>query len=227
MEFIQGEGGIEVPFGPAVKELIGFCHKHDIMIVDDEIQTGLGRTGKMWACQHFGVEPDILVTIKSLGSGLPISATIVRESILGGREKELLPLGWHSLTFMGAPFCCTAALATLDVIEKEKLVENAESVGKHLGWRLRKISHTCETLRLIPKGLGLMWGLEFKWLDNKPNPALKNKVIELALKRGLLLIGAGHPDKNPTIRLMPPLCVTKEQVDEAMNILEDCLKVLN
>lgn len=228
LEFVQGEGGIEVPFVQDVERLMEFSYKYGIKVVDDEIQAGLGRTGKMWACQHFGVEPDILVTSKSLGSGLPISATVICESIAGGREKELLPLGWHSLTFMGAPLCCTAALATLDAIEKEKLVENAESAGNHLGLRLKKISQTYnKNFRLMPKGLGLMRGLEFGWLDNRPNPAVKNKVIEMAFERGLLLIGAGHPDKNPTIRLMPPICVTKEQIDEAMNIIEGCLKVLN
>lgn len=222
LEFIQGEGGINPAPPQKVKELVKLCEAYDIKIVDDEIQTGLGRTGKMWACEHYHVAPDILVTSKSLGSGLPISATVVPQVEFA--EKKLLPLGWHSLTFMGSPICCAAALATLKVIQDENLASNAWGMGNYFRENLYTILKGWGTAdrRGFLKGVGLMTGIEFQKASfiSEPDTERRDKFISLAFDEGLLLIGCGHPNINPTVRFLPPLCIDKSTMDLALGTIK-------
>jgi len=219
IEFVQGEGGI-VPADPAwIKELMEFCKEYDIKIVADEIQTGLGRTGKMWACEHYGVIPDILVTSKALGGGLPIAAFVVDARMI----NENLHSGWDSETFYASPLACVAALATIKVIEKEKLVANVRWVGEILGQRLRVFEKRFPQYFKV-RGLGLMWGLEFM-LNGKPDQASRDKFLKEAVEEGLLVMGAGRgkPAKNPVVRFLFPLCITKEEIDMVMDKVEKIL----
>lgn len=219
LEFVQGEGGI-VPADPIwIAELIDFCKEYDIKVVDDEIQTGLGRTGKMWACQYYGIVPDILVTSKALGGGLPIAAFIVDAEMI----NDNLEKGWDSETFYAPPLSCVAALATIEAIEKENMVGNAAKIGEILGWRLKKIANKFPQYFKI-RGLGLMWGLEFI-LNGKPDQVSRDKFLKRAVEEGLLVMGAGRgiPTKNPSVRFMPPLCITKDEINMVMNKVEKIL----
>jgi 4-aminobutyrate aminotransferase-like enzyme len=196
-----------------------FCKEYDIKIVADEIQTGLGRTGKMWACEHYGVIPDILVTSKALGGGLPIAAFVVDARMI----NENLHSGWDSETFYASPLACVAALATIKVIEKEKLVANVRWVGEILGQRLRVFEKRFPQYFKV-RGLGLMWGLEFM-LNGKPDQASRDKFLKEAVEEGLLVMGAGRgkPAKNPVVRFLFPLCITKEEIDMVMDKVEKIL----
>lgn len=219
IEFIQGEGGI-VPADPKwIKELVKFCKEYDIKIIDDEIQTGLGRTGKMWACEHYGVVPDILVTSKALGFGSAIAAFVVNAEII----NENLKKGWDSETFYAPPDACVKSLATIKAIEKENLVANTFKMGDILGQRLRAIAHWFPQYYKV-RGLGLMWGLEFM-LNGKPDPEGRDKFIEKAIDHGLLFVGAGRgiPAKNPNVRFMPPLCITANELTMVMDKVEKIL----
>ncbi len=219
IEFVQGEGGI-IPASPAwIAELVELCKEYDIKIIDDEIQAGLGRTGRMWACERYGVVPDILVTSKALGSGSAIAAFVVNAGMMA---KEL-PGGWDSETFYAPPLACAMALATLRAIEKDNLVANAYKMGELLGQRLRAIEHKFPQYYKV-RGLGLMWGLEFM-LNGEPDPETRDKFVEKALDEALLFMGAGRgkPAKNPTVRFMPPLCITADELNLIMDKVEKIL----
>lgn len=219
LEFVQGEGGI-VPADQAwIYELVIFCKDHDIKIVDDEIQVGLGRTGKMWACEHYGVAPDILVTSKSLGFGSAIAAFIVDARMI----NEKLHKGWDSETFYATPDACVKALATIKAIEKENLVANAFNVGQVLGLRLKRLENRFPQYYKV-RGLGLMWGLEFHRYD-QPDPETRDKFVEKAIDKGLLVMGAGRgaPAKIAAVRFMPPLCITRNEIDMVMDKVEGIL----
>jgi len=219
LEFVQGEGGI-VPADPKwIAELVDFCKKYDIKVIDDEIQTGLGRTGKMWACDHYGVIPDILVTSKALGFGSAISAFVVNAEMI----NDNLVKGWDSETFYAPPDACVKALATIGAIEKEKLVANANKMGEILGQRLKAVANKFPQYYKV-RGLGLMWGLEFS-LYGHPDTRTRDNFICWALDEGLLFIraGRGNPEKNPSVRFMPPLCINKEQLTEVMDKVREIL----
>lgn len=220
IEFVQGEGGINVPSKKPIKKLIELCRKHDILIVDDEIQTGFGRTGKMWACEHFGVVPDIITVAKCLTSGgAPGGAMITRADL------DFEP-GQHSNTNGGNIIAAVAALATIEVIKKEGLVRNAELMGSVLRNGLLKLREKYYNFIGDVRGLGLMQGIEITrdWVTKTSCPKLRDEIINQALVRGLNIIGSGNPLINPTIRFLPPLIIKRKHINKALKILDEAIK---
>lgn len=213
VETIQGEGGYIVPppgFFPALRKL---CDRHDMLLVVDEVQSGMGRTGKWWAIEHFDVEPDIVCAAKGIASGMPLGAMIARESIM------TWPKGSHGNTYGGNPLSCAAALATIELLENGYL-ENASEVGEYT------MDILCEIMARHPsigdvRGKGLMIGVEF--VQDRQSKAsaeqLRDRIVDLAFCTGLLLLGAG----KSVIRIAPPLSVTKGEVDEAMELFEQAI----
>ena len=217
VEPIQGEGGYIVPpagYLPALREL---CDRHGILLVADEVQCGVGRTGKMFACEHEGVEPDIVVTAKGLGSGMPIGAMISKESVTTWES------GSHGSTFGGNPVCCAAALATLDLVEGG-LMANAARMGERLLARAVSLKEKHPCIGDV-RGRGLMVGVEFVKDRTTREPAgeLVHDLVQRAFRQGLLLLGAG----KSTLRLAPPLVVDQNDVDTAMDMIDACLAELD
>ena len=210
LEPVLGEGGYIVPPTSFVREMSSICRRHGIILVDDEVQTGMGRTGRLWAIEHFGVVPDIICTSKSLGSGLPIGATVFPKALD-------LPPGAHSNTFGGNLLCCASSLATFEVMESQGLLENATKVGSHLHRRLLELQERHEIIGDV-RGLGMMQATELVKDRRTKEHAVKerDKVIEICFKRGLILLPAGRS----SIRYIPPLTVDTDFVDEAMEILD-------
>jgi 4-aminobutyrate aminotransferase len=217
VEPVQGEGGYIVPPAGWLRDLRALCDRHGILLVADEVQCGVGRTGKMWACEHEGVEPDILLTAKGLGSGMPIGAIVAREAISTWES------GSHGSTYGGNPVCCAAALATLDLVESG-LMANAVTMGERLmaGLRTLEVKHGCIG---EVRGLGLMLGVEFvkDRRTREPAPELLRDLVMGAFQRGLLLLGAGRS----TLRLAPPLVVDEGDVDTALAIIDGLLGELD
>ena len=216
VEPIQGEGGYVVPppeFLPRLKEI---CRRYGILLVVDEIQSGFGRTGKMFACEHWDVEPDILCTAKGIASGLPLGAMIARADI------STWPRGTHGSTFGGNPVACAAALATLELLEST-LVQNAADVGPYFKLLLEKLKTKHPTITDI-RGLGLMIGVELVKPDalKTPDVELRNQVILRAFEKGLLLLGCG----TSAIRFSPPLIVNKKECEIAAGIFDETLTEL-
>jgi 4-aminobutyrate aminotransferase len=213
VETIQGEGGYIVPpagFYPALREL---CDKNEILLIVDEVQCGMGRTGKWWAIEHFDVEPDVVTSAKGIASGLPMGACIARKSIMDW------PRGVHGNTFGGNPISCAAALATLDLIENEYM-ENADRVGQYTNDALHEIMARHPSIGDV-RGIGLMIGVEFV-KDRKtkvPAEGLTNRIVDLAFERGLILLSCG----KSVIRIAPPLCITEEEIDEGLKILDEAV----
>jgi 4-aminobutyrate aminotransferase len=213
VEPIQGEGGYIVPspgFFPALRKL---CDRHKILLIVDEVQSGMGRTGKWWAIEHFDVEPDIVCTAKGIASGVPLGAMFARESLV------TWPKGAHGNTFGGNPLACAAALATIELIENEYM-QNAEEVGQYTMDILCEIMGRHKSIGEV-RGKGLMIGVEFVQDQTTKEPAekLRDLIIDNAFKYGLLLLGCG----KSTVRFAPPLCVKNTEVDEAMQIFEHVL----
>ncbi|MBV6520600.1 MAG: 5-aminovalerate aminotransferase DavT [Gemmatimonadaceae bacterium] len=213
VEPIQGEGGYIVPPDGFLRSLRELCDAYGILLVFDEIQCGIGRTGKMWACDHEGVEPDILLTAKGLGSGMPIGAMIARESI------DRWQGGAHGSTFGGNPVCCAAALATLDAVETE-LMANAAAMGERLLHGARALMEKHAIIGDV-RGRGLMVGIEFvrDRGTREPAPDVVRALVERAFSRGLLLLGAG----KSALRLAPPLVVDAQDIDTGLGIIDECL----
>ncbi len=214
VEPVQGEGGYVVPPPGYLQALRDLCDRHGILLVFDEIQSGIGRTGKMFAADHVGVEPDILLSAKGLASGMPLGAIIAREKIMTWER------GSHGSTFGGNPVCCAAALATLDVVEGG-LVENARVMGDRLIAGLRKLMKRHECIGDV-RGLGLMIGAEFV-TDRKsrtPAPDLVRKIELECFARGLLLLSCG----KSTIRFAPALTIDAQDVDEGLRILGEVIE---
>jgi 4-aminobutyrate aminotransferase len=213
VEPIQGEGGYVVPPNGYLADLRALCDRHGILLVADEVQSGIGRTGKMFACDHEGIEPDILLTAKGLGSGMPIGAMVARESITTWES------GSHGSTFGGNPVCCAAALATLDLVEGG-LMANAVRMGERLmnGACRLMTKHACIG---DVRGRGLMIGMEFV-KDRKtrePAPALVQELVQRSFRQGLLLLGAG----KSALRLAPPLVIDETDIDTALGMIDTCL----
>jgi 4-aminobutyrate aminotransferase len=213
VEPIQGEGGYVVPpagFFPALRKL---CDKYGILLIADEVQSGMGRTGKWWAIEHFGVEPDMITSAKGIASGMPLGACIARESIM------TWPKGAHGNTYGGNPISCAASLATIDLLE-ESYLANAAEVGQYALDALQEMQMRHPSIGEV-RGKGLMIGVEFvKDKETKePDEELRNKVEEVGFEHGLLLLGCG----KSTIRLAPPLCITKNEMDEALEIFEETI----
>ena len=217
VEPIQGEGGYVVPPPGWLGWLREICDRYGILLVADEVQCGVGRTGKMWACDHEGVEPDILLTAKGLGSGMPIGAMIAKESVTTWES------GSHGSTFGGNPVCCAAALATLDLVEGG-LMANALVMGERLQAGVRKLAEKHQCIGDV-RGVGLMVGVEFvkSRTTREPAPELVHHLVQRAFERGLLLLGAG----KSSLRLAPPLVVDDQDVDTALGMIDVILGELD
>jgi len=215
MEPVQGEGGYIVPPKEFVRIMHATCKRHGILFVDDEVQAGMGRTGRMWAMEHHGVAPDVMCSAKSLGSGIPIGATVFRKELDWGKK------GSHSNTYGGNAIACAAALATIDVIEEEGLVRQAESKGKYLHKRLEEMIERYEIIGDV-RGLGLMQAAEFVKDRRTKEHACKERdaIEELCFKRGLVAIGCGRSG----IRIIPPLNISEELIDVGLDILEGAIR---
>ncbi|MBI4115853.1 MAG: acetyl ornithine aminotransferase family protein [Candidatus Omnitrophica bacterium] len=217
VEPIQGEGGLIMPppgYHEALREL---TRKHKILLIVDEIQAGMGRTGKMFAIEHWGVEPDIITVAKGIASGMPLGAMIAKSELVDWEP------GSHANTFGGNPVACRAALETIDLIES-KLMENAKCVGEYLKAELLDLGKKYPLIGDV-RGAGLMLGIELVRNRETKEPAVeeRNKIVQKAFRRGLLLLGCGECG----IRFTPPLVVTKSEVDIAIGILERCLKIVS
>jgi predicted acetylornithine/succinylornithine family transaminase len=213
VEPVQGEGGYLVPSKEFLSGLRTLCNKYDALLIFDEVQTGFGRTGKMFASQHFGVYPDVMAVAKAIASGFPLGAVIGKDSVM----KQWAPSS-HGGTMSGNPVSCAAALATIDALENEKLIENAAKMGEYTKEKLSKLKDIYPAIVDV-RGLGLMIGVEFEDGD-----AVK-KMLESCLKAQLILISCGKRDQ--VIRFIPPLIVTKEQIDSGLSIFEEALKSLS
>jgi 4-aminobutyrate aminotransferase len=213
VEPVQGEGGYLVPPPEFLRELRRICDQYGILLVCDEVQSGAGRTGKWWACQHAGIAPDIITVAKGIASGMPLGIMLTKAEIM-----DWVP-GSHASTFGGNPVCIAAALATMDILEREAIA-NAREVGSYMLQRMREWPRQYNIVGDV-RGLGLMLGVEIV-KDQKTKARAgeeRDKIVELAFERGVLFLGAG-PN---TIRLSPPLIVTKEQADVALDALEECI----
>jgi len=213
LEPVQGEGGYIVPPAKFFEELQRIAGKFGMLLIFDEVQSGMGRTGKMWAADHFGAVPDILAVAKGIASGMPLSATVARAEIM------TWPPGAQASTFGGNPVAVAAALATIELLERE-LVDNARRIGEHMMNRMRSWPQRFDTVGDV-RGLGLMLAFELvKDKDTRePFPQLRNRVVERAFERGVLVLGAGES----SIRLSPPLVIGRDQADFALGVLEECL----
>jgi 4-aminobutyrate aminotransferase len=210
VEPVQGEGGYIVPPAAFLHGLRDICDRHGVKLILDEIQTGFGRTGRMFAFEHSGVRPDILCLAKGIASGLPLSAIVSDRATFDAWTP-----GAHGSTYGGNVLSCAAALATLAVIEDEDLVGNAARQGERLMAGLRALQQQHPVIGDV-RGLGLMVGVELVQPDGAPNGAAVKRVLEGCLERGLLLLSAGTYEQ--VIRWMPPLIITEQQVDEALAI---------
>jgi 4-aminobutyrate aminotransferase len=216
IEPIQGEGGYVPAPKEFLQELRRICDQHGILLVADEVQCGAGRTGKWWAIQHSGVEPDMVTIAKGIASGMPLGITMTRADIM-----DWVP-GSHASTFGGNPICIEAALATMSVLEREG-IRNAELVGDHLLQRLRPWVEKHPMVGDV-RGRGLMIGVEIV-KDKKTRTkagAERDRIVDLAFERGILLLGAGEN----SIRIAPPLIVSKEQADIAIDVLAECIGIV-
>jgi 4-aminobutyrate aminotransferase len=208
VEPVQGEGGY-FPAPPAfLQGLREICDEHGILLVADEIQSGMGRTGAWWAMQHYGVEPDIVTTAKGIASGMPIGAFIARESVW------TWPAGAHGSTFAGNPVCAAAGLATLEVVA-DGLIENAAHAGDVLRKGLERVAEDCTAVRDI-RGAGLMVGVEFRTHEQA------NAVERAAFERGLLVLECGAS----TLRLCPPLIVDDATLGVGIGLFADSLSAV-
>ena len=217
VEPIQGEGGYIVPPAKFHQELRRIADRYGILLIHDEVQSGMGRTGKMFASEHFDVSPDIVTLAKGIASGLPLAATIARADVM------TWPPGAHASTFGGNPVSIAAALTTIELLEEE-LVENAAQMGAYM---LECMKTWPQRLRIVGdvRGRGLMIGLELV-LDQEtktPAPELRDRLEMMVFERGLLILGAGRS----SIRLCPSLVITREQADFAIDTLDECLRRLS
>jgi 4-aminobutyrate aminotransferase len=180
------------------------------MLIADEVQSGMGRTGKWWAIEHFGVEPDIITSAKGIASGLPLGACIARGSVMDW------PKGTHGNTFGGNPISCAASLATIELLEEQYLA-NAAEVGQYTKDALEEIQTRHTSIGDV-RGKGLMIGIEFvkDKSTKEPNEAIRDMIEKYGFQYGLLLLGCG----KSTIRLAPPLCITKQEIDEGLEVFE-------
>lgn len=216
LEPIQGEGGFVVAPTSFLQEIRRICDRHGILMIVDEVQSGAGRTGKWWAIEHSGVQPDVVAIAKGIASGMPLGICMSRAEIMSWEP------GSHGSTFGGNPVSLAAALATLDIVEREG-VGNAEAVGDHMMERMKRWP---EQERMVGdvRGRGLMIGVEIvrdRELRTAAGQA-RDAVVSRAFERGLLCLGAG----DSAIRLTPPLIVSREQADIAMDILEECIRAV-
>lgn len=207
METVQGEGGIYPATQGFLQQVRALCDEKDILLILDEIQCGMGRTGTMFAWQRYGVKPDIMTSAKAIGCGVPVGAFMLTEKV----AQNSLTSGDHGTTYGGNPLACAAISKVLDLFEEEKILDNVNEVGGYLASKLDEMVEKYDFIK-AHRGVGLLHGLEC----NRP----VGEIINKALEKGLLLINAG----TNVIRFIPPLVITKENVDEMIAILESCLK---
>jgi 4-aminobutyrate aminotransferase len=205
VESIQGEGGYIVPSPEFLPRLEQIARKHGILLVADEVQCGLGRSGKMFAFEHFDFHPDIVAIAKGIASGMPLGVTMARSELMTWEP------GAHASTFGGNPVCLAAALETVRLLQ-EKYVANSAKVGQFLRGKLEKLKDRYPVI-LDVRGRGLMIGIQIS------TPQLRDAIIEGCFRRGLLILGAGAS----TIRLSPPLIIDEEQAEIAVDIFESAL----
>lgn len=206
LETVQGEGGIHLAQQEFLKQIKELCEKKDILLILDEIQCGMGRTGAMFAWQHYGVCPDIMTTAKALGCGIPVGAFLLTNKVAGAS----LAAGDHGTTYGGNPLAGAAIKKVLDLFEENHIIKHVASVGAYLEEGLNRLAEKYDCIE-SRRGMGLMQGLVF---DRPVGP-----IIQRALERGLILINAGER----VLRFLPPLIITKEHIDDMIVILEDCL----
>ena len=206
LETVQGEGGIYPATGEFLKKVRALCDEKDILLILDEIQCGMGRTGEMFAWQRYGVKPDIMTTSKALGCGVPVGAFLMTEKA----GAHSLASGDHGTTYGGNPLACAAVSKVLDLFEKGHIIDNVREVGAYLEEKLGELVDNYDFIE-THRGLGLMQGLVFS--------IPVGDIINRALEKGLILINAG----TNIIRFVPPLVITKENVDEMLAILTECL----
>jgi 4-aminobutyrate aminotransferase len=215
VEPIQGEGGYVVPPDDYFQRLKKILDKYDILLADDEIQSGMGRTGKWFAIEHWGVTPDILTCAKALASGLPIGAAIAKQELMDWEG------GSHANTFGGNPVACAAALQVIDIIKEEKLMENATRQGAYLMKRLKEMQQKYPIMGDV-RGKGLMVAVEFVKDPETKEPAAQEveDITNKCFKRGLAIITAG----KSAMRFAPPLIITHDLIDEGLEIFEGAVK---
>ncbi|HKM48488.1 MAG TPA: acetyl ornithine aminotransferase family protein [Terriglobales bacterium] len=217
VEPIQGEGGYVVAPTVFMQELRRICDKYGIMLVVDEVQSGIGRTGKWYAVEHSGVQPDMVCMAKGIASGMPLGVTLTRADIM-----DWVP-GSHASTFGGNPVCIAAALATLDVIEKEGLLRNSQDVGDHM---MKRMAGWPKKHKIVGdvRGRGLMIGVDIvkDQATREYGNTDRDRIVEAAFERGILFLGCGPS----TVRIAPPLIVTKDEADVAMDVLEESIAVV-
>jgi len=206
IELVQGEGGINIADKDFVLELRKICDEKKILLIVDEVQTGIGRTGKMFAYQNYGITPDVMTLAKALAGGLPMGAIIAKKEF-----SELLTPGMHASTFGGGPVICKAALGVFRAMQKEKLLKNCQNMGEYLSQKLDLLKTTYRIIKDV-RGIGLMFGIELN-VDAKLIP-------QKCAERGLL-INCTH---DKVLRLMPALNITRNEIDKAIKILDEVLK---
>ncbi len=214
VEPIQGEGGYIVPPSAFHKELRALCDKYGILLIADEIQSGMGRTGKMFAMEHFGVEPDVITIAKGIASGMPLGAFVSSADVMSWSP------GAHASTFGGNPVSCEAALATISLLE-ESLIENAAKQGEYMISKLSEMINRYEIVGDV-RGKGLMIGVEIiKDKHTKERaPEIRNKIVQKCFEKGLLILGCGAN----TIRFCPSLVISRDEAAKALEIFEECIK---
>lgn len=217
VEPIQGEGGYLVPPPKFHQELKRVADKYGILLIHDEVQSGMGRTGRMFGSEHFDTIPDIVTLAKGIASGLPLAATIARANIMNW------PPGAHASTFGGNPLAVEASLATIELLESS-LMENAARLGSRMLERMRQWPGQFSIVGDV-RGIGLMIGFELvtNQQTKERAPDLRNRLEEMAFERGLLILGCGQN----SVRLCPPLVINQDQADFALDTLESCLRTLS
>ena len=206
VELIQGEGGINIASKEFVSGLRKLCDEKNLLLIVDEVQTGIGRTAKLFCYQHYGIAPDIMTLAKALGGGLPIGVMVVKKEI-----ADTLTAGTHASTFGGGPVICRAALAVLKAIQKEKLLKNAQTNGEYLFTKLNQLKNKYPVIKEV-RGIGLMAGVELN-IDGKT-------IVEKCIEKGLL-INCTH---DKVLRIMPALNITKKEIDKGITILDEVMR---
>ena len=205
LEPIRGEGGVRVPpsaFLPGVRKI---CNEKEVLLILDEVQTGFGRTGRFFACEHWGVTPDVMCLAKPFAGGLPIGITVAKEHVMSA-----LKIGEHSSTFSGSPLVCAAACAAIDSLVKDKLADRAANLGGYFKAKLEELQDKYKIVREV-RGLGLMLGMELRY-------DVRNIILK-TMNRGLLILDAGRN----VLRFLPPLIIEKEQINKTISILDEVI----
>jgi acetylornithine/LysW-gamma-L-lysine aminotransferase len=206
LEPIRGEGGVRIPPDGFLQGLRELCDEKNVLLVLDEVQTSFGRTGKLFACDHWGVTPDVMCLAKPFAGGLPIGITVAKENVMSS-----LTVGEHSTTFSGSPLVCAAACAAIDVLVKDKLADRAATLGGYFKAKLEELQAKHKIVKEV-RGLGLMLGMELRYDVHN--------IILKAMDRGVLILDAGRN----VLRFLPPLVIEKEQIDKTISVLNTVIK---